>query len=220
MEDIEKEFYEDIDFKKKAGRVSFVTKSYRHRLRSAADLMTPYQRAKHRKAGKVEISNMYDVMVGYDEFLDLSTREKKKHMIEYRNRFTNAEIVSTWGISKTTYFALAKELDLPRAPRTRTDISGKRKVRGGTSVKQKREEFGHLEELPSLEMEVPEYLPQKNVIALPKHDGMQFNYSGVYSPNQILSKLEKLSLLLSDEENKFDIKIFIQETEHKVENVG
>jgi hypothetical protein len=207
---IAREFELDCREKKRTGSGIFSRKGkrgYVGRMLFPSDIMSRKDKYNHRKAGKVIMTNMYDTIITYEKFKTLSDEEMKKHLIEYRNRFTMSEIISGMGIGKNTYARLIK--DLPRAPRKE---SGKRKVRGGTTAKKKVQQLQEV-----VEVETPaEVIPQSQVVVLPKIDGMQFSYSGHFTPQQIIAKLNKLELLLGDEEHKFNIKLFIEETEEKV----
>jgi hypothetical protein len=121
---IEKVFNEDIKEKRivasgvysKTGKRGYVGK-----MLFPSDLMNRKEKYQYRKAGKVVVYNMYDTIMTYEEFKNLSEEEQKKALIEYRKRFTNKQITNTWGIGEYKIYEIMERLDVPRSRR------GKRK---------------------------------------------------------------------------------------------
>jgi hypothetical protein len=129
----------------------------------------------------------------------------RKHLIEYRNRFVNEDIRLHWGMSKKGFDTFITDMKLPRAPRTKVDTSGKRKVRGGTGSKKKfRRNTEEIVESALTIVKPPAEVVYQEPVVLPKIDGLSLTYTGIYDPKQIINKLEKLGLILSDEGNKFE----------------
>lgn len=143
---------------------------------------------------------MQKVMVSYDEFLQLPTEEQKKLLTSYRNEMTNEQILKSWKIGANTLYKYVRQLKLPTAPRTpRMGVSNKKRK---LEAKIPMESY--------MDEEQPNLVPVI-VEAEPEPEGFGFSVIGKHSTDTLIKRLEKLALILSDEESEFDVNIRIKE---------
>ena len=193
FDDLQESYQEDIIEKKKAGRGAVRSKrSFKHRLRSAADLMSPYERAKYRKAGEITVSNLYDAIISREEFEKLGPNEKKARLIRWRELYSNGEIQEKLGItSNATFHKLISELGLPRKRKGTTTKKAKTTVHNEMT----------LSPIPA-DQQQPVRLITK---------GMNLEYNGKYTAEDLNKIFTKLQLLVDGEENEFHVSINVSE---------
>jgi transposase len=189
-------FFEDVNEKKKIGNSSIRSKSsftMKHRLKSPMDFMTPYERAKYRKAGKIVESNLFDEILNRELFNALDPEEQKKRLQYWREHFSTEEIKKKMGISANTYYKHIERLELP--PQRRGG-SRERKPRTAKTT------AAH---------PVPE-AAQASMIAAPAPvSGFDIGFNGIYKADEIRKMLSKLDLILDGEESEFKIVLHITE---------
>ncbi|KZR57534.1 hypothetical protein [Pseudobacillus badius] len=202
--DIQKFLQEDTKEKRQAlsgvhGRTG--KRGYVGTVRFPSDLMSRREKYNYRKAGKVVKFNVYDTIMLYEDFLNLDESSQKKTLEEYRNRFTNKEIQAHWGMDDYHYYQKTiKRLGIKTSRRGKTPkVSQKDKV---NNMKESAIEQKANGKRGYSEMEVK---------------GFSFTFNGDYSAEELVKRLEKVALLLSDENKKFSIKMSIQELDEQKE---
>jgi hypothetical protein len=189
---IEKMFLDDVRNKKRtASGVHHKTgkRGYTGKILFPTDFMTRKEKYNTRKAGKVVTTNMYDNIMNYTEFKQLPLEEQKKTMIEYRKRHTNESIRKGWNLSTYEYFTklLKKELGIIADKST-----------------PKKEKVLQVSPAPVPAIAEP---PAKAESV----EGFSFTLNGKYTAEKLLKRLEKLTLLLDEEEAEFIINLEIKE---------
>lgn len=134
----------------------------------------------------------------YEAFNKLPDEQMKQVLTDYRVNFTNDEIRKAWGLSNKAYYDLVKDLGVPKAPRT--NRKGTAKDKNPKMVKTPVEAYL-----------VEEQATQVPAISSPEADGFGFSIIGKHSAETLIKRLEKLSLVLSDEESDFEVNIKINE---------
>lgn len=160
-----------------------------------SDLITGKEKRRYRKCGKVEVHNMYDNLISYEQFLNLNENEQKQHLTAYRERFSNKEIQQEWKIGSNTLYKLVHNLKLPKAPRTDRKLKSKR---SGSKV-------------PAVQAIVEPTPVMTQPAVNEAYEGFGFVIKGNHSTDKLVKRLEKLSLILSDEESEFYVDIRIKE---------
>jgi hypothetical protein len=149
---------------------------------------------------------MYDTILAYQDFQLLDNEERVKHLEEYTKRFTVNEIAEAWGITyKNAYqqFTRAKVSIVKKAPRGQH--GGRRKAT--TNVVEPKQEVKEEQHVS-----IPPTVVEQMVATKP--NGFSFTYNGEYTAEQISNKLEKIGLLLSDEEGqRYKVEITVSELE-------
>lgn len=191
----------------KTGKNGYVGK-----MRFPTDLMSRSEKIKHRKAGKVVISNMYEEIISIEDFEKLEKSEQKNMLAYWRNVYSNKEITNGLGIWNNRYYKLVAELELPKAPRINRE-SPKRKAK----AKQASANISPPEapEEPKTPIEAPEKKePVQEVIV----NGLHLVFNGTYSPELIQKQLSKFELLLEGEDDDFYIELkLVQKQKSKKE---
>lgn len=213
----EKLFNQEVrDKKRTASGVHHKTgkNGYTGKILFPSDIMPRKEKIKHRKAGKVMISNMYDEIMNIAEFEELELHERKNRMAYWRNVYTNKEITTAMGIHNNKFYKIVKELELPKAPRV--DRNPPRKAKG-VKVQGKQENAIAVEPRannPIQEEAKPE--PVQEIIV----NGIHLVFNGTYSPEVIQKKLAKFELMLEDETDDFYIELkLVQKQKSKEEKL-
>lgn len=206
MNDIQRMFHDEIrDKKKTASGVHHKTgkNGYVGNMRFPSDLMNRSQKIKHRKAGKVVTSNIFDEILSIDEFEKLETYEQRNRLQYWRNQKQNKEILNGMGISNKRYYDIVAELELPKAPR----IKSGEPPRKGTATKIMNQSVAIQERVPAVQ-------ETSDVLISPKQDsnpqdiiveGLNVIFTGTYTAEKIEKQLTKFMLLLDSEEDDFYI---------------
>lgn len=172
-------------------------------VRFASDLMSRGEKIKHRRAGKIMTSNLYDRVLTKDEFGALETHEKRNMMAFWRNTYDNKHIVKEMGISLKTYYDIVAELGLPKAPRTN---KGERKTKKVAAIKVIQE--ASPQPLPEV---VQQPAPVQEIIV----NGMHLVFNGTYQPEAIVRQLLKFGSLLEGETDDYYIELkLVQKAAH------
>lgn len=205
LNDIQRMFRDEIrDKKKTASGVHHKTgkNGYVGNMRFPSDLMNRSEKIKHRKAGKVVTSNIFDEILPIDEFEKLETYEQRNRLQYWRNQKQNKEILSGMGISFKRYYDIVAELELPKAPRIKNG-----EPRKGTAKKVKQSSVAIQERVPAVQ-EMPEVLIPPNEVKNPQEiivEGLNVIFTGTYTAEKIEKQLTKFMLLLDSEEDDFYI---------------
>lgn len=210
MEDIEKFLNDEIrEMKRKTfdNRARTGSRSgYKGKMYLTSDLLTGKAKRDYIKGGKVEVFNMYEVM-NYQDFLLLDDENRKKRLEEWTKTHTVNEIADKW---EKTYKATYSHFN-------RLGVSiVKKSPRGRTGERTKRK-YNKKETTPKQEVQTSANLPaiveKKLEEVQEKPNGFSFSFNGEYSAEEIVKKLEKMGLILSDEEGEFKIELNVKELE-------
>ncbi len=181
------------------------------------DLMSAKEKRQYRKSSKVKVSNMYETMMSYEEFLKLSKQDQYNALKAYRENFRLADIYKEWRIGSNTFYKLVADLDLP--PMQRGNKGGSRQGAGRPKGTTKQEKPA-VQDAPPIQTEsiaveaiVKEYLEKH----LPKQEeepaGFTTKLSGEYSAEELVSKIMKIAGLIEGEEKNYKIQLTITELE-------
>jgi hypothetical protein len=194
-------FQDEVNSKKqiavnyKAGKRTFGAR----KILFPSDTMSRKEKYNHRKGGKVVTTNIYDEIIDLNDLLMRSEEEQIRYITEYRKRFTNKQITEAWGKYENYIYQLMEKLGMK--PRTKSKTR-----KAATKKKEEKQE----DQVP-----VPAYLvPTGQVpqtLSVAEEDGFAFKIAGTYSAEKLIKRLEKLSLILDDEESEFEVKILIKE---------
>lgn len=125
-------------------------------------------------------------MIDYNEFSLLDDSRQKEIILEYRKRYTNSEIMKTWGINEYEYYSkLLKNLGIrTNTYRKKQTKKAKDAVKSVTTEQKK------------------ETVPQPE----PELEGMAIKVNGTFKADKVQNKLEKLALML-EEETEYQVEI-------------
>ncbi|NRQ71987.1 hypothetical protein HQK17_28110 [Bacillus cereus] len=177
------------------------------------DLMSAKEKRQYRKSSKVEVYNMYETMMSYEEFLKLPTKDQYNALKAYREKFGVTTVYKTWKIGANTFYKLVADLDLPPMPRGNKGGSrqGAGRPKTVTPVKQEAPPI----QTESIDVEaivkehIEKYLPKKQE----EPTGFTTKLSGEYSAEELMSKLMKVAGLIEGEEKNYKIQLVITELE-------
>lgn len=206
MNNIEKMFFDEIrDKKKTASGVHHKTgkNGYVGTMRFPSDIMNRSEKMKYKKAGKVVTTNIFDEILPIDEFEQLETYEKRNRLQYWRNEKPNKEILQGMGISNKRYYDIVSELELPKAPRIKSDQSKikSNQSRKGTVTKKITEQVPAVQKVIDVVEPPKEETKVQEVIV----NGLNVIFTGTYSAEKIEKQLTKFMLLLDSEEDDFYI---------------
>jgi hypothetical protein len=217
--DVEAVFHEEIHSKKKEFKdLRNATKHKRLGKKSvmfASDLMSRAEKKRHMGAGKIMTTNMYTDILPIAEFEALETYEQRNRMQYWRTEKSNKEILAGMGISSKRYYDIVQELDLPKAPRTRTGTTKevkKKETAPKKSVAVKPSLLDLAMDVPVVEVpEVKEEPKVQEIIV----NGLNVIFNGTYSAEKIEKQLTKFMLLLDGEEEDFYIELKLMQKQPK-----
>lgn len=199
-------FLEEVREKKRtASGVHHKTgkRGYVGTMRFPSDIMSRKEKMKHRRGSKIMSFNMFDEILTLEEFNKLETEEKKKRMIHWRAKYMTKEIIKGMGVGSGTYYKIAQELDLPKAPRVDRSPNVRRKATVKAEPK-----IAIITPPPELEMEpIAPPPPVQEIIV----NGLHLAFNGTYKPDLIQRQLTKFQLLLEDESDDFYIELKIMQ---------
>jgi hypothetical protein len=164
-------------------------------VRFASDLMSRGEKIKHRRAGKILTTNLYDNILTLDEFTKLETHEKRNMLAYWRNKYDNKTIMKEMGIGNAAYYRIVADLGLPKAARTNKSEKKPRKV---AAIKVMQEQT---EQLTMPEVQVQQ--PVQEIIV----NGMHLVFNGTYQPEMIIKQLLKFGALLEGETDDFYVEL-------------
>lgn len=157
---------------------------------------------------------MPEPIMNYDEFMNLPETEQKVNLEKYRDMYTNRDIRKAWKMNDARLYKLIDSLGIQkktRKPSKRQKSNKELPTLADIQAAKKEAQTKTANELkPEIVNEVIEQI--KNQPGQPvKEDGFQFTFNGSYESDVIIRKLEKLQLLLDDEQNNFNIELTIKE---------
>ena len=197
--DIEKMFHAEIRDKKRAANgVHSKTgvRGYVGKMLFASDFLRGKEKREYIKPIMIGEYNMYDSIMKYDQFSILSDAEKIKYLSEYTKRFTLKELAAAWNLNYKTIYNKFQRYNIPivkrspvgRAPGSKASAIPKQAAAPKT---------------PQAQPQQPQQ-PQQQ-------DGFSISLHGEYSAADLVQRLERISLIMSDDENMFNVEIKISQ---------
>jgi hypothetical protein len=209
-DEAEKIFYDEIrDKKKETALLRTATQHKRlgaKKVLFATDLMSRKDKLKHTKAGRVMTTNMYENILPIAEFEILEDYEKRNRLQYLRSKYSAKELQTAMGTNSKRYYEIIKELDLPKAPRTKAGQEPKPR-----KAAIRRQEPAAIAIQSNLEMEpqAPTQTPepvQKIIV-----NGLNLEFNGTFTAEQIIKQFLKFGALLEEEEDKYYIELRLQQ---------
>ena len=166
---------------------------------SRKGMRTPYDymsaSEKRKLNGKVEVKNMFDLLLSKEEFTTYPEEKQTEIMTHWRTKYSNAQIMDSLEIHSPGQFnTLIEKLKVPKKN------TWKRTPRTGTKKEAAAQK--HSSALP---------LPVREKMDTPIIDGLSLNYHGSYTADQLSKIWTKLQLLTEGEENSYSVSITVQE---------
>jgi hypothetical protein len=201
LSSIAKELEMEIREKKRTARGVHSRKGkrgYVGRMLFPSDMMSRKDKYNHRKAGKCIVTNVRDEIISRDKFKLLPQEEQVKLLTHWRDKYNTDEIIAGLGIAKGTYYQLASDLGVSKKYNKTNTTKKKEKAPKAIAV--------------APEPTHPEVIQETQLITrLQVVDGLALAYRGEYTAEEIIKRLDKIGLMLSDEESKFEVEIKIRE---------
>lgn len=155
--------------------------------------------------------NRFEELIPLYDLQQRSLEEQAKYVEEYRKNFTNKEITDFWGKKENFMYNYMKKIGLKATYKTR---KSPRTVKPKVAVVEVKEVVEEDKKFTEAYEFVKEYintpLPQAPQ-ATQEPEGFGFNINGTYSSEKLIKRLEKLSLILDDEETEFEVRLSIKE---------
>jgi hypothetical protein len=196
---IEKEFYHEVNEKKRVGTgVHSRTgrRGYVGKILFSYDLMNPKERREYMKPSKVEVYNMFDTIIPYNDFKLMDRETRIKYLSEYTKRFTQKEIADAWGVKPDTVYNYFYRYKIPVV----------KKARGGGPRKRV------TETKPAETVSVVNTVIERPKIMVELGEGFSVQLNGEFDAETLQRRLEKLAFLL-EEGKKYSIKLVLNEIE-------
>lgn len=157
---------------------------------------------------------MPEPIMDYNEFMELPETEQKEKLERYREAYTNRDLKKTWKLNDARLYKIIDGLGIQkktRRPTQRKKMNKELPTLADLQAAKKEAEKKTASELkPEIVNEVVEAMKKQPGQPV-KEDGFQFTFNGSYESDVIIRKLEKLQLLLDDEQNNFNIELTIKE---------
>jgi len=188
-DEIEKIWQEDIKDKRlRAGSKG----SASSKMRTTYDYMTAAE--KRKLNGKVEVTNMYDLLLNKEEFEAYPEAKQTEIMTHWRTKYSNQKIMDSLGIHSPGQFnSLIEKLHVPK--KNTWKRSGKQKEAKAQN---------HSSALVASS-------DREKIMDSSSIDGLQLNYHGTYTAEQLSKIWTKLQLITEGEENSYSVSITVQE---------
>jgi hypothetical protein len=211
----EQAFYSDIKQKKLAAsgvHSKTGSRGYVGKMLFPSDIMSRKEKYNHRKAGKVQVSNLYEEVLTIDDFEELEIQDQKNRLQYWRNKYSNKELQAKMNIGNAFFYRLIKKLDLPKAARVNKQEKPKRTATA--KAKKTLLDYAAIESQQSQLEFAPEALPEAppappEAIPAPVQEllfeGLHIVYNGTYTADSIQKKLSKIDLLIDGEPEEFYI---------------
>jgi hypothetical protein len=199
---IAKMFHDEVREKKRtASGVHHRTgkRGYVGKLYFTSDLLKGKEKRAYKGTGRVKRSNMYDTIIPLEEFEQLDEDKQRQHLQNYKIKHTGEAIMRAWNINSYKYYKIIDKLGIKKEERqsNKNKNSSKPKPTQLSLIKDK------LEDKQEPVIEIIERKEREN--------GMTLSLNGDYSANELVRKLEKFGIILSDEPMDFKVEIRIAE---------
>jgi hypothetical protein len=224
---------EEIQEKKQIGNITQTRKGKRGygRMKTTLDFLSGKEKRAYTKAGKVQVSNLYDELVKKDVFEKLTDEEQKRYIQHWRTKYSVKEIQQGLGIASMTYYRHLERLGIPRERPGRKAKAKTQKIAIEPMMAAEPKEllmfepepqprpktYMELLEYPDLEKDFPELAKQiaaekaEPAPAVLLLDGLNVAYNGRYSAEEIQRMIHKIDIILDGEKNEFEIELRISE---------
>lgn len=242
--DAEEILKEEIQEKKQIGNITQARKGKRGygRMKTTLDFLSGKEKRAYTKAGKVQVSNLYEELIKKAEFEALTDEEQKRRLQHWRTKYSVKEIQKGLGIAGMTYYKYLEKLGIPRerprkakaqtiaaAPQLETRPAVKSLLDFAEEPKPepRMPTIMELLEYPDLEKDFPELAkkiaaekaepapePAPAILLL---DGLNVAYNGRYGADEIRRMLTKIDVILDGEENEFEIELRISQRKERAE---
>jgi hypothetical protein len=164
--------------------------------------------------GEVETFNMYETIIGIEEFKLKDEQIQKAMLTKWREIYDNAKIRSELGLSNKAFYDLVAELKVPKKTRIEGPKRAGRPKVAKPEIKQK--ELPKKNLLDLVEEAVKEdtlKLQEKTAEVSPVlvSSGITFNYDQISDIETLNRILTKCQLLMEDEPHKFRLEIRLSE---------
>ena len=225
ISEAERLFNEEVREKKRAGIGVFSRASrrgYVGKMFFPYELASRKEKSKHKRAGKVMTTNLFDKILPAAEFDQLEEYEQRNRMAYWRNTYTTNEIKKEMGTSGTKFYALLEKLGIPKDGQKTSARKGavtkKTKVEGSKEKDLAKKAAKALAAMkPPAKVETPAEVPaapQEPKEAPPQLlilKGLNIAYNGDYTSDEIRRLLKKLDILLEGEPDRFQIELKIMQ---------
>lgn len=180
------------------------TRGYTGAIRSPHDLLKGKAKREYEGNSKVMTSNMYDKILPKSEFDKLEPHIQRNMLSYWYLTHGTLKIRSGMQIGAKTLYNLLEKLGIERKGKTgrKPRTSKKKKVGAGVAIPKET-----IETLDISSM-YPTIITPEPVV---NNWGLSINYNGSYESNDIQKILQKLDLLLQDENKTFEISISLKE---------
>lgn len=188
------------------------------------DLMSRKEKYNHRKAGKVKVYKMNELILTKEEFEQHDESMQKMLLTRWRELYSNKEIMDSMQIrGNAAFHNLIQELGVPKKPRVG---AGRPKKNAAAATKTKaaaKKEKVNSIIAAQVQAQQPQQQPQQaqqQVMVMEPQEveliktGLNLEYHGEYNAEQLSKIFTKLQLIIDGEENKFTIKISLRENEN------
>lgn len=236
-EPVSKIFQDDVKEKKLAGRNVYVSRGVRAK-RYPFEMLRGKDKRNYTKSGKVQVYNMYDQILPYEEFMKIEPKEKRAEVLQsWRDKFNNAQIERTWGMKTHQYYKVVKEHGLktatPGNAKNKQQSIGanvNRQQKGATAAFMMNEGLGikysgvfNVSDLEAKFNKIVGFLKDEggaftvsisvfeDIAPEQSQEGIKLNYNGTFSGEELMARFEKISGFLKDEPGKFNVHIVVQE---------
>lgn len=160
-----------------------------------------------RRSSRVTTASIFDeINMSIDQFKSIPKEDQQRYLSEWRARFSVPQLAEKLNCRASTLYYYLSKFDL--VDKERSALASKNRKIG--HVKSKKGKDNTVVEPITETVSTPAPAPQDYTV-IPNRNGMQFTFTGTYDAKQIIAKLEKLNLILDDEQNKFEIKLFVEE---------
>jgi hypothetical protein len=244
--DAEEILKEEIQEKKQIGNITQTRKGKRGygRMKTTLDFLSGKEKRAYTKAGKVQVSNLYEKLLTKAEFEELSPEDQKRRILHWRTKHKVKDIQRALGVSNLTYYKYLENLGIPKergrkgkaqtiaaAPQPEARPAIRSNLEFAEELQPRAKTYMELLEYPDIETDFPELA---KVIAAEKAaekaepapepapailllDGLNVAYNGRYGADEIRRMLTKIDVILDGEENEFDIELRISERKERTE---
>ncbi|MGY1423413.1 hypothetical protein [Bacillus cereus] len=158
------------------------------------DMLKGKEKRSYQKASKVEVSNMYEIMMSREEFVTLPIEQQKQMLQGYRMHFHTKDILKHWKISSNTLYKWIKDLELPPLPREnvlakRKESRQKNRKTGQQTKPKQMESVLPVEQMSLFDSGFVAERVQFDSVSVP---GYHTSLAGVYSVEELIHRLLKL----------------------------
>lgn len=211
-------FLSDIHSKKKeTALLKLATKGKRlgkNKVLFATDLMSRKDRLQHTKAGKVMTTNLYEDILPIAEFEKLEDYEKRNRLQYLRSNKSAKDIQSAMGVNSKRYYEIVAELNLPKAPRTKSgEQPKKRTAKTKTATGDTKAAAIAIQsdlELDFAPAATPAPAAQEIIVS-----GLHLTFNGTYTTDHIIKQLLKYGALLEGDEDQYYIELKLVQKQTK-----